>query len=351
MIGGTTAVPLEGGPIEIRGAVRIERTERGLLPRRVTEEGMRRIPDAFMRAAVGQSAGIRLAFRTAATRLELTVSGMKMTDSATAPLPAAAYELCSGGDVVAVATSSIGPRYLFSFEQPLEEIVAGPDDILVFDVPPGEERDFELWLPYSDEVELLGFSADGPVHAPRDREAAIPLRWLHHGSSISHGYHRDDDDAHLARDRYDRDALWRSLRANGYLWLRDHLSPEVVLAFRRFYFEALAGTGLVGGADPGAGRRRRKRRRSRRPPPSAVRRDHPQPRVPGALQSSRDPRLVRTGSSKTRCICTSASITASHPARARTASAPRRRRTTTSSISARAATGCSRCGYRSATAP
>lgn len=54
-------------------------------------------------------------------------------------------------------------------------------------------------------------------------------------------------------DRYDRDALWRSLRANGYLWLRDHLSPEVVLAFRRFYFEALAGTGLVGGADPGIG--------------------------------------------------------------------------------------------------
>ena len=183
-----TAVPLDGGPVEIRGAVRIERTERGLLPRRVTEEGMRRIPDAFMRASVGQSAGIRLAFRTAASRLELRVSGMKMTDSRTADMPAAAYELCTGGDVVTVATSSIGPRYLFSFEQPLEGIVAGPDDILAFDVPPGEERDFELWLPYSDEVELLGFAADGPVHAPRDREASIPLRWLHHGSSISHGY-------------------------------------------------------------------------------------------------------------------------------------------------------------------
>lgn len=54
-------------------------------------------------------------------------------------------------------------------------------------------------------------------------------------------------------DRHDRDALWDSLRANGYLWLRDHLPAEVVLAFRRFYFEALAETGLVDAADPGAG--------------------------------------------------------------------------------------------------
>ena len=54
-------------------------------------------------------------------------------------------------------------------------------------------------------------------------------------------------------ERHDRDALWGHLRANGYLWLRDHLPPDVVLAFRRFYFEALAGTGLVGGADPGVG--------------------------------------------------------------------------------------------------
>ena len=181
-------IALEGGPVEIRGAVRVERTARGLLPRRVTEEGMKRIPDAFMRASVGQSAGIRLAFRTAATRLELSVSGMKMTDSRTADMPAAAYELCAGGEVVAVATSSVGPRFLFSFEEPIEGIVDGPDDILVFELPPGDERDYELWLPYSDEVELLGFAANGAVHAPRDREASTARRWLHHGSSISHGY-------------------------------------------------------------------------------------------------------------------------------------------------------------------
>jgi hypothetical protein len=181
-------VPLEGGALAIRGAIRIERTERGIIPRRLSQESWDRIPDAFMRAAVGQSAGIRLAFRTAATRIELSVAATKLTDSRTADLPAAAYELCSVGEVVSVATSSVGTRFLFSFEEPIEGIVEGPDDTLVFDGLPGDERDYELWLPFTDEVELLSFSADAPVTEPRDREGAQPLRWLHHGSSISHGY-------------------------------------------------------------------------------------------------------------------------------------------------------------------
>ena len=176
-------VPLD--ELEIRGAVRVEHTERGLLPRRATQEAFRRIPDRFMRASVGQSAGIRLAFRTAADRIELAVSAMKMTESAHAPMPAAAYELCADGAVVASATSSVGPLFLFSFESALDGIVDGPDDLLVFEGVGGVERDYELWLPYSDEVELLGFAADAPVLPPSRRPS---VRWLHHGSSISHGY-------------------------------------------------------------------------------------------------------------------------------------------------------------------
>lgn len=171
--------------VEIRGAVRVERTGRGLLPRRLTEEGFRRLPDNFMRASVGQSAGIRLALRTDATRLGLRVSAMKMTEDAEQPLPPAWYDVTVDGEVVASASSEVGPRFLFSFERPVEGIVPGPDDELEFELPPGPEREFELWLPYSDEVELLGLWADRPVRAP---EPGTRLRWLHHGSSISHGY-------------------------------------------------------------------------------------------------------------------------------------------------------------------
>jgi hypothetical protein len=170
--------------VVIRGAVRIERTARGLLPRRATEEAFRRIPDDFMRASVGQSAGIRLAFRTAATRLELRVSGMKMTELPDTPMPEGWYDVTRDGEIVASAASTVGPRFVFSFERPDAFRVDGPDDVLAFDLP-GGDAEYELWLPYTDEVELLGLSADALV---LPATASDRPRWLHHGSSISHGY-------------------------------------------------------------------------------------------------------------------------------------------------------------------
>ncbi|GAB3818188.1 SGNH/GDSL hydrolase family protein [Tessaracoccus terricola] len=171
--------------VEIRGAVRVERTERGLLPRRLTAEAFRRLPDRFMRASVGQSAGIRLALRTDATTLRLRVHAMKMIEDAELPLPEAWYEVTVDGRVVASAASAVGSRYLFSFDGPVDGIVAGPDAELEFTLPAGGERELEIWLPYTDEVEVLGLRADRPVMAPGQGSR---LRWLHHGSSISHGY-------------------------------------------------------------------------------------------------------------------------------------------------------------------
>ena len=178
-------VPLVGGPVEIRGAVRVERTARGVFPRRLTAESEARLPDDFMRASVWQSAGIRLAFRTTATRLELTVLATKLIESEEAPMPAAHYELTVDGRLVQTRSSSAGNRRVFTFEQPDAYLVPGEPDTLRFDSLPAGEKDVELWLPYTDEVELLALSADQPVTSPRP---ATGLRWLHHGSSISHGY-------------------------------------------------------------------------------------------------------------------------------------------------------------------
>ncbi|GAA3521655.1 phytanoyl-CoA dioxygenase family protein [Actinocatenispora rupis] len=47
------------------------------------------------------------------------------------------------------------------------------------------------------------------------------------------------------RERHDRDALWARLRAEGHLYLPGALDADDVRAFRRWYFDALAGTGLV----------------------------------------------------------------------------------------------------------
>ncbi|MFF1632522.1 SGNH/GDSL hydrolase family protein [Leifsonia sp. NPDC058248] len=181
-----TDVPLEGGPAEIRGAIRVERTVRGgLLARRLGAAQWSQIPDDFMLASVSQSAGIRLAFRTAATTLELDVLATKMIESETAPMPDALYELVVDGALVQAQPSSAGNRFVFTFERPEAYIVPGEPDTLRFDGLAAGPKDVELWLPYSDEVELLALRADAPVEPPAP---VTTLRWLHHGSSISHGY-------------------------------------------------------------------------------------------------------------------------------------------------------------------
>ena len=67
----------------------------------------------------------------------------------------------------------------------------------------------------------------------------------------SNGYVLDESPHRLGEllrtpdaERFDRPALWRRLREQGYLFLPGLLAVETVAAFRAFYFESLRGTGL-----------------------------------------------------------------------------------------------------------
>ncbi|QKJ21068.1 lipase [Microbacterium hominis] len=176
------------GAVRLRGAVEIERTAHGILPHRLPAWARAQVPDTFMVQTSAESAGIRLAFRTAATTLELDVSARRMAPDEHVALPPSTYELTSGGVVVAFGAAVAGSRYLFSFEDPSGRIVDGPASTVRFDGLPGHETDYELWLPYTDAVEIRAFRADAPV---RTAEEIGALRWIHHGSSISHGYRAD----------------------------------------------------------------------------------------------------------------------------------------------------------------
>jgi hypothetical protein len=176
--------------VEVRGAITIDRTSRGLLPRRLHAWARAQIPDRFMLQTTAESAGIRLAFRTAASVLELDVHATRMAADETVALPPSHYDVTAGGVMVAQGSAVAGSRYVFSFERPLGYVAQGvASTVRIVGIPgAGAERELELWLPYTDEVELLRFRADAPVSRPLDGE---PLRWLHHGSSISHGYRAD----------------------------------------------------------------------------------------------------------------------------------------------------------------
>ena len=139
--------PLNGGPVEIRGAVAVERTVDGLIPRRLGAHARRQLPDDFMRLAVGQCAGIRLAFRTMASVVELTVRATKQVESEAAELPTGVYELVVNGKTIVRRGSADGNRIVFSFERPYSYVLDGPATVLRFDDLANGVKDIELWLP------------------------------------------------------------------------------------------------------------------------------------------------------------------------------------------------------------
>jgi hypothetical protein len=170
----------------IRGAITVEPTDHGLVPRRLPAWARAQIPDTFMRATTAESAGIRLAFRTTASTIELDVRAARIPPAGTAALPPSPYDLTSRGVLVAQAESVPRSRFLFTFENP-SDAERGPASTVRFaGIGDGTTRDYELWLPFTDEVELLALRADATLEAPPSGDGR--LRWLHHGSSISHGY-------------------------------------------------------------------------------------------------------------------------------------------------------------------
>ena len=49
---------------------------------------------------------------------------------------------------------------------------------------PDDDKEVEVWLPWNERTELVALWTDAPVEPPPDRGRP---RWVHHGSSISHG--------------------------------------------------------------------------------------------------------------------------------------------------------------------
>ncbi|MER6399778.1 hypothetical protein ABT263_27570, partial [Kitasatospora sp. NPDC001603] len=73
MTGPMADVPLLDGPVEVRGALHLERTGYGLRPWRLPAWTAAQFPDEALRRVAQMPSGVRLAFRTAATVLALAL--------------------------------------------------------------------------------------------------------------------------------------------------------------------------------------------------------------------------------------------------------------------------------------
>ena len=167
----------------LRGALDLERTGHGVLPHRLPAWA-RVHADPQLAGAESQPSGVRLAFRTRATSLELDVLPTKLVYLGGPPRPVGVYELLVDGRLFGQASATTGIIVTVDMATGATASQVGPVSTLRFTGLPGHLKNIEIWLPHNERTELVALRSNGPI----DPAPATGNRvWLHHGSSISHG--------------------------------------------------------------------------------------------------------------------------------------------------------------------
>lgn len=163
----------------VRGALEVETTEHGVRPHRLPERARVQIPDEQLAMTEAQPAGVRLSFRTTSRRVGLDLVPTKVAYAGLPGPTEGVYDLVVGGRLVASATSSGGHLLTVDLATGRHELQEGAGGSVEFDdLPPGR-KDVELWLPYTEAVELRAVRTDAPVEpaGPSTRPT-----WIHHAA-------------------------------------------------------------------------------------------------------------------------------------------------------------------------
>lgn len=168
----------------LRGALDLERTERGVLPHRLPARARAQCGDPQLLMAESQPSGVRLALRTRATALELDTLPTKRAYTGAPPRPDGVYDLLVDGRLVDQATATGGDTLTVDMATGSVEHRPGPVATVRFTGLPDRVKDVEIWLPHNETTELVALRTDAVVEPAPDRGRRV---WLHHGSSISHG--------------------------------------------------------------------------------------------------------------------------------------------------------------------
>ncbi|NUR62812.1 MAG: lipase [Catenulispora sp.] len=177
-------IPLTAGPIDYRGALELVTTEAGVLPRRLPQWTVAQYPEASMERQATAGSGVRLAFRTAASAIELDVltTVPMMAENEPHPDDAGHFEMTVDGTSVGVRKAPVGNVIqLDAFFQECG-FVAGTPATIRYDGLGAVPKDIEIWLPHWVKTEIVAVRADAPVEPPAPTGRRL---WLHHGSSIS----------------------------------------------------------------------------------------------------------------------------------------------------------------------
>ncbi|MFJ5995641.1 GDSL-type esterase/lipase family protein [Streptomyces sp. NPDC092370] len=168
----------------LRGALDVEHTEHGLLPHRLPARARAQNTDAQLAMAEAQPSGVRLAFRTASTVVELDTLRTKREYTGFPPRPDGLFDLLVDGRPAGQAPGTGGNVLTVDLTTWEGELAPGPVGTVRFTGLPEGDKEVEIWLPHNETTELVALRTDAPVLPAPDRGRRV---WLHHGSSISHG--------------------------------------------------------------------------------------------------------------------------------------------------------------------
>src|SRR3954447_14573208 len=148
-------VLVDGEDVEIRGALELDRTPDGVLPRRLPPWTRPQIPDVFMNTVVTLTAGVRVASPPDSPVVELVTHPRTIHTVGDVPRPPT-YQMVVDGvlqpDVTAVGGSWVhidgarGPEGV-AFE-------AGRPVTVRWDALGDAMKDIEIWLPTNSSVEV-----------------------------------------------------------------------------------------------------------------------------------------------------------------------------------------------------
>ena len=168
----------------LRGAIELEHTKHGVLPHRLPARARARGADAQLAMAEAQPSGVRLAFRTRATAIELDALATKRVYVGAPARPDGVYDLLVDGHLAGRGSVAGGNTVTVDMTTGSVTNEPGPVGTLRFTGLPADVKDVEIWLPYNETTELVALRTDAPVEPVPDSGRKV---WLHHGSSISHG--------------------------------------------------------------------------------------------------------------------------------------------------------------------
>lgn len=176
----STSTPIS--PDLLRGYEYLETTERGLRPHRLPTWVTDQFPDPQLLGAESQPSGVRVAMVTEAQHITLVTHSTRLAYRGITR-PRGSIDLVVDQQLVASDELTGGDAYETDLQTGATQLVPGPSHTTRFTGLGSGEKLVELWLPHNEQIELIELSTDAPA-APAPSDSP---RWLHHGSSISHG--------------------------------------------------------------------------------------------------------------------------------------------------------------------